>query len=345
MDRPDILIIGPIRGSKGGINQYAFNQQENMMDKYDVRLYSSGAYGESDSFSNLLTTIHSIFQILGIVLEDEPNIVHIHSAHGISFYRNSLFIFVISLIWDSSIILHIHGSRFDEFINNPSTIKRWYLTKSFNRTSTVIVLSEYWKKILEQERPSLDIRIVANSINISRYTCDEKPKDIRIAYISELSSRKGIKLFCDVVKDIDSYQIDIAGKGEYSDYVASIASENDNINYHGFVSEDKKIELLCSSSIFVLPSQAEGMPIVILEAMATSNAIISTSVGSIPELISEENGILIEPKNRSQLEIALSRLLAEQSKLNDMGETNRRLVSEEHDWESAINKLSSIYFD
>lgn len=54
-------------------------------------------------------------------------------------------------------------------------------------------------------------------------------------------------------------------------------------------------ELLRKSSVLVLPSYNEGLPMAILEGMACGKAIISTTVGAIPEVVKKENGILVQP--------------------------------------------------
>ena len=87
--------------------------------------------------------------------------------------------------------------------------------------------------------------------------------------------------------------------------MAAIRKNNlgDIVKFEGWVSGDKKINMLNWADIFILPSHNEGLPISILEAMSYGMPIISTPVGGIPEVV-KGNGVLVTPGN--EIEIALS---------------------------------------
>ena len=86
-------------------------------------------------------------------------------------------------------------------------------------------------------------------------------------------------------------------------------------------------EQLQQMNVFVLSSQAEGIPISVLEAQATGLAIIATKVGGLPELISSESqGLLVESENVQQLATAMSRLLASPEEIIRQGATNREFI-------------------
>jgi len=81
----------------------------------------------------------------------------------------------------------------------------------------------------------------------------------------------------------------------------------------------KKRDLLAEGTIFVLPSYAEGLPIAILEAMAAGNAIVSTSVGSIPEVITEKRGRIVKPGDPDALFAELQSLCDSRLSVSKMG--------------------------
>ena len=80
----------------------------------------------------------------------------------------------------------------------------------------------------------------------------------------------------------------------------------DCVHFNGFVSGDRKKELLNRAEVFVLPSYHEGLPVSILEAMSYGCAIISTPVGGIPEVV-RENGILVRPGDVEGIAAAIAR--------------------------------------
>ena len=95
----------------------------------------------------------------------------------------------------------------------------------------------------------------------------------------------------------------MAGDGDIDRCKQIVEEKNlkSNILIVGWADFDKKLELLKRSSVLVLPSYNEGLPMAILEGMACGKAIISTTVGAIPEVVKEENGILIEPGDIKKL--------------------------------------------
>ena len=81
------------------------------------------------------------------------------------------------------------------------------------------------------------------------------------------------------------------------------------ITYFGEIkSKDKIIELIDTSDVLVVPSLSEGMPTVILEAMARGKAVMATDVGAVSELVSEENGVLIKAGSVEELSNAITNI-------------------------------------
>ncbi len=102
----------------------------------------------------------------------------------------------------------------------------------------------------------------------------------------------------------------MAGDGDIDRCKQIVEEKNlkSNIFIVGWADFDKKLELLKKSSVLVLPSYNEGLPMAILEGMACGKAIISTTVGAIQEVVKKKkNGILIEPGDVEKLSEALIR--------------------------------------
>nr|WP_240965993.1 glycosyltransferase family 4 protein [Pseudoflavitalea sp. G-6-1-2] len=84
---------------------------------------------------------------------------------------------------------------------------------------------------------------------------------------------------------------------------------NNNIIYHGRVSDEELMHLMTTCDVLVNPSFAEGMSYVNLEAMASGMSIIASNVGAIAMSVNQKNGWLIEPGNIVQLERTLDEAL------------------------------------
>ena len=105
---------------------------------------------------------------------------------------------------------------------------------------------------------------------------------------------------------------------------------DDVVTFTGPIGQDKIHTYYDKADIFVLPSFAEGVPVVLMEAMAKEIACLSTYVGGIRELIrSNQNGILIAPSDIDTLTKTLKELLTDSKLRNRLGAEGRKTVEQE----------------
>lgn len=101
-----------------------------------------------------------------------------------------------------------------------------------------------------------------------------------------------------------------------------------------------------SSAAFVMSSEMEGLPIVLLEALAGKVPIVATSVGGIPEIITtEENGLLVAPHNSGALAEAIERVLARPIEAQARAVNGRKWFEEHATAEAMARKTLSIYIE
>jgi glycosyltransferase involved in cell wall biosynthesis len=102
--------------------------------------------------------------------------------------------------------------------------------------------------------------------------------------------------------------------------------------------------LYVASDIFVLPSLAEGDPLVVVEAMASGKPIIGTKVGGIPHKVRDGwNGFLIDPADERQLADKIKYLIGHPEEREKMGTNSRQYAEEEFDWRKVAERLSLVY--
>ncbi|HXB10508.1 MAG TPA: glycosyltransferase family 4 protein [Bacteroidia bacterium] len=116
---------------------------------------------------------------------------------------------------------------------------------------------------------------------------------VRFAFIGRYERRKGIP-------ELNAAIQQLPANGKFSfEFIGAIPEANrisaPNIKYHGEIASEAEIrQILSNCDVLVCPSHAEGMPTVIMEAMACALAIIATDVGAVSMLVNENNGWLIE---------------------------------------------------
>lgn len=103
-------------------------------------------------------------------------------------------------------------------------------------------------------------------------------------------------------------------------------------------------QLLAGCDVFCLPSTAEGLPIVILEAMAHGKPVVASAVGGTPELVVDgETGILVPPGDAERLAQALGTLLADPDRARALGDAGRARVREHFDAAAAAARVLALY--
>src|SRR5690625_1078940 len=104
--------------------------------------------------------------------------------------------------------------------------------------------------------------------------------------------------------------------------------------------------LLSIADLFVLSSSWEGLPNVVLEAMAAKKPVIATNVGGIPEIVKHnKNGFIVEPGNVNELYLALYEMFElSEDALRDFGLKGREIIEKNFTIKQNINKLESLYF-
>lgn len=293
----------------------------------------------------LLTFFRALFNFTGwMLLHKEIRIVHVHGSSGASFWRKRIFIYIAKL-FNKKVVLHMHGGRFGDFSKeHRNTVK-----KTLDKCDAIIALSEYWKKFFQFEFNCKKVEIIKNVITAPSIM----PKDHKVftlLFLGLISRNKGIYDLLDVIEEhknefIGNLIFKVGGNGDVNNLIQLITKKgiSDIVSYEGWVSGDKKTELLNESDVYVLPSYKEGLPISILEAMSYSLPVISTCVGGIPEIIlNGENGYLINPGDKEALYDAINKLKSSEKLRIRMGNLSKPIVNE-HMPQCVENQLKELY--
>jgi glycosyltransferase involved in cell wall biosynthesis len=156
--------------------------------------------------------------------------------------------------------------------------------------------------------------------------------------VARLSPAKGLPLLieaCARLRDIgERFTLTVVGDGELRSSLAEQVRREkleDNIHFVGIRSSAEIREYLESARAFVLPSFAEGLPVVIMEALALARPVVTTAITGIPELVDAECGWLIPPGSVDALVAAMVEVLnAPDDELNRRGKVGKERVSLMH---------------
>ena len=173
----------------------------------------------------------------------------------------------------------------------------------------------------------------------------------QLCAVARLSGQKGIPLLIEAAARLidvgKNFRLTLVGDGEMrSEIEAMIRRLNlqDVVTITGWASSDKVIDYLVGSRAMILPSFAEGLPVVIMEALALGRPVVVTAIAGTPELLDEQCGWLIPAGSIDALVEAMGAVIdAPVDRLVEMGRIGRRRVLAQHDSRKNGRQLNALF--
>jgi colanic acid/amylovoran biosynthesis glycosyltransferase len=174
----------------------------------------------------------------------------------------------------------------------------------------------------------------------------------RFVCVGRLSAEKGQFLLVDAVAELRrqgvAVQLVLAGDGELRGAIERRCKErgvSDLVRITGWISGPVVRQEIEAARALVLSSFAEGLPVVLMEAMACARPVIATRIAGVPELVREgEDGWLVAPGNGTELAAAMRRCLeADVKQLEAMGASGRARALDRHDVDRSAQRLKQIF--
>jgi len=215
--------------------------------------------------------------------------------------------------------------------------------------STILVsywsLEKYRHKILIAHEHYLDFEAFSVTAPLS----DRYPL---IGYIGRLSEEKGVQHFVRalpaILRNRQDLHVFICGDGQLRDSIAASLQQEDiaaRVDLSGWISHDELPSHLNRLSLLVLPSYTEGLPKIMLEAMACGTPILATPVGAVPDVIIDgKTGFIMENNSPECIAENVMRAL-EHPELQRIAEAGRRLVDENFTFEKAVENWKDVLQD
>lgn len=286
---------------------------------YDVEWLNLKTRHSKNKFFSLIQKIKVLFQEKRVVYREieriKPNLIHIHTSRGFTLYKDLMIAKYLKKKTSLPIALSIHFAEFSKIFSKRKMIKKREIKIADSFVDKIICLSRVTAKELSTlfGDKKISILYTFHTFNSADKILENSNNSaLRLMFMGSLNERKGIlDLILAVQKLKNRVVLKIYG-GFDSDQVFQkrfydLLLGNSAIEYCGYISGLDKEKAFSKSDIFILPSYAEGMPIVIMEALSKGCAIISTNVGAIPEIVTEENGILLSPGDINGIYLAIEK--------------------------------------
>lgn len=280
------------------------------------------------------------------------NITHIH-AHFAS--HPAMVAYVINQLTGISYSFTAHGSDLHK--------RQAMLAEKYRCAEFAVMISEYNKRFFIEKVGQLKfdkLHVVRCGIDPAQFEFNAKVKlsePVQILCVAALREVKGHKYLvkaAQVLKDARiNFQMSFVGDGPKRNELAHMISEmglTNEVVLHGAKTSDEVAELMKNADIFVLGSyqtssgNREGIPVVIMEAMASGTPVVASNVSGIPELvIHQKTGLLANPQDSQDFADKLRQLIEEHGLALQLAKNAAHFVTEEYDLEKNVAKLHALF--
>jgi glycosyltransferase involved in cell wall biosynthesis len=326
-----IVVVAPSTKSQGGVAAVVANiERGSFWGEFNCRAFSSTA----DLNSRPIKFLYALCQwgrfLIMLLRAQKPLAASIHTSHGASFWRKFAYV-VACRIFGIPVVLHIHPALFVEFSREGGLARRAAIRLAGRFSDQIVVLSNSIRLELSDTFPASKIKVLPNPVDLRTYKAAQqaaKAEHPHVLFMGWIVAAKGVFDLVEAIPDVLSEFPDaaflFAGNKEVLRLETTLANRGltKSCKVLGWVDGQSKLDLLHSSWMLVLPSYTEGLPNVILEAMACQLPIVTTPVGAIPSVVRNgESAIFVEPGDIEGIGRAIKGLIRD-------GELRRSLASE-----------------
>lgn len=217
---------------------------------------------------------------------------------------------------------------------------RWRLDEKIARARFVACISHFARSqamAFSDPRHWHKLHIVHCGVDPARYAPPATPAPAHLLFVGRLAAVKGVPMLFDALRDLSpkhpALHLTLVGDGPERAMLERRAGEMglaSRITFAGYKSQAEVADLLRTATALVLPSFAEGVPVVLMEAMAARVPVVTTRIAGVPELVEDGvSGLLVPPGDAHALQVAIGRLLYDRHLCRDMGEAGRLRVEAE----------------
>ena len=293
----------------------------------------------------------TIASIRDFIDREQPNIMH---SHG---YKSNFYAWRALSGRKIPWVITNHGKRVGMKLSAYNWLNIIFMKKA---DKTVAVSQALAAEMMKEGIPSAKILIIDNGIDLQKFTNQTRNNELRksfgfngnhkiIGTVASLTEEKGHVYLIEAAQQVlDKHpecRFLIIGDGGQRQFLEEKAA---NLGLNGkalFTGSRKDVpEILSILDAFILPSLKEGLPMALLEAMASKLPVIATSVGAIPNVIEDGiNGLLIPPKNSDAISEAINKMLSNGDSAKEMALKGFEKVRDHYSSKQMAEKYLTVY--
>jgi glycosyltransferase involved in cell wall biosynthesis len=235
--------------------------------------------------------------------------------------------------------------------------ERFNLARKVDKADGVICISQYTRSQLMYLSDAANwakLRVVHCGADLARYPYrPPRPPDgkLSVLCVARLAPQKGLDILVRAIGALvaggTDAQLTIVGSGPLEVSLRRSAERlgiAGRVSFTGAVGQDDMAGYYAKADVFCLPSLAEGLPVVLMEAMATGRPVVATRIMGIPELVDEgASGFLVAPGDIDELAGALGELAGSPALRERFGRAGRLKVEEAFDSVACADQVAAVF--
>jgi len=275
-----------------------------------------------------------------------PDLVHAHV------FTAGVPAVVIGKLFGLPVVVTEHFTGFYDGSLGPGGARRARF--AFENAARVLPVCASLQRAISAHGIRADFEVVPNAVDTGIFFTSDRtaqpgePK--RLVFVGNLepTHQKGFPTLVEALIRLrgrrTDWRLDVVGEGPArADYERLVADSDlsSSVVFHGAKGKPEVAEMMRAADAFVLPSRLENLPCVIIEAMTSGLPVVSTTVGGIPEMVSDDDGVLVPPDDPAALADALGRMLSDLGSFDRGGIAARARAR--YSLETVGVQLSAIY--
>jgi len=259
-------------------------------------------------------------------------------------YPDAVAAVAIAKKFSTEFYLKVHGSDINMHAQFPERAKQ--ITKMANYAQGILSVShDLANKMVTMGINENKIHVIYNGVNLEKFI--PKPANTQspyIVFIGNLKREKGViellNAFIQIHPQFPNMQLKYIGSGAMASKLQSIINQHqlqNKVTLEGIKAHDELPDIIARATLLALLSYNEGVPNVVLEAMACATPVVVTNVGGIPEVVTEETGVITDKITSDEIAISLQEALN-----NNWNYSAIRTHAESFNWAKNTNELAAM---
>lgn len=303
----------------------------------------------SDTEYRFLNELRYLAGVLSELWSTEYDIVHAHTNTA------TIPLQIIRVLKNVPVVFTVHGANLNfnvtytgSRIDSLYSLVRKIILKKFQYDSVISVSKELADTLSKYHNT---VSYIPNGVDVDEFPKPTSYGTNEILFVGRLRPKKNPTMIVKTMKHVTGRypeaQLHVVGEGPLLPEIRSLVVElgiSDNVNVHGYVTDEELNELYDRCSVLSLVSDWEGHPLVLLEAWASGMVVVGSDVEGIREYVAPVPfGELITPGEVKELAEKINSLLDDQTDLETMGQDAYQHVEREFSWDTMAERTFELY--